>query len=118
MKFLTKANLDKLLENGSINEKHRNIDGNTVDHKPVVKFFNPVGAATWLISELDADGDTMFGLCDLGFNSPEMGSVSLRELRAVQLSFGLKIERDLHFKADKTLTAYADEARTAGRIMA
>ena len=27
------------------------------DHVPVVKFFNPVGAATWLFSELDEDGD-------------------------------------------------------------
>ena len=43
------------------------------DHAPVVKFFSPVGAATWLFSELDEDGDTLFGLCDLGFGCPEMG---------------------------------------------
>ncbi|RUX02585.1 DUF2958 domain-containing protein, partial [Mesorhizobium sp. M8A.F.Ca.ET.059.01.1.1] len=28
------------------------------DHVPVVKLFNPIGAATWLLTELDADGDT------------------------------------------------------------
>jgi hypothetical protein len=39
------------------------------DPVPVVKFFNPLGAATWLASELDADGDTLFGLADLGFSS-------------------------------------------------
>lgn len=33
------------------------------DHAPVVKFFSPVGAATWLFSELDEDGDSLFGLC-------------------------------------------------------
>lgn len=33
------------------------------DPAPVVKFFNPAGAATWLATELDADGDTLFGLC-------------------------------------------------------
>ncbi|RVC60517.1 DUF2958 domain-containing protein, partial [Mesorhizobium sp. M2A.F.Ca.ET.046.02.1.1] len=51
------------------------------DHVPVVKLFDPTGAATWLLSELDADGDTLFGLCDLGFGFPELGSVSLAELQ-------------------------------------
>jgi hypothetical protein len=45
----------------------------------------PLGAATWLFSELDEDGDTLFGLCDLGFGCPEMGSASLTEIAAVSL---------------------------------
>jgi hypothetical protein len=65
------------------------------DHVPAVKFFNPVGSGTWLFSELDEDGDILFGLCDLGFGCPEMGSVSLAEIAAVTLPFGLTIERDL-----------------------
>lgn len=88
-----------------------------VDHKPVVKLFNPVGAATWLLTELDEDGDTAFGLCDLGFGSPELGSVSLAEIASVTLPFGMKIERDIHFTADKTIGAYATEARQKGRIV-
>lgn len=32
------------------------------DHVPVVKFFNPLGAGVWLATELDSDGDTLFGL--------------------------------------------------------
>ena len=47
------------------------------DHIPVVKLFNPMGPATWLLCELDADGDTLFGLCDLGVGEPELGYVSL-----------------------------------------
>ena len=86
------------------------------DHAPVVKFFNPVGAATWLFSELDEDGDTLFGLCDLGFGCPEMGSASLAEIAAVTLPFGLTIERDLCFGGRFPLTVYADAARTIGRI--
>ena len=35
-------------------------------HVPVVKFFNPLGEGVWLATELDADGDTLFGLADLG----------------------------------------------------
>ena len=86
------------------------------DHVPVVKFFSPVGAATWLFSELDEDGDSLFGLCDLGFGCPEMGSASLAEIAAVSLPFGLTIERDLCFEGRFPLTIYADAARLAGSI--
>lgn len=85
--------------------------------KPLVKFFNPVGAATWLASELDEDGDTLFGLADLGFGCPEMGYFSLRELAEVRLPFGLGIERDIHFSTDRTLEDWADKARAAGSIL-
>lgn len=86
------------------------------DHAPVVKFFSPVSAATWLFSELDEDGDTLFGLCDLGFGCPELGSASLAEIADVKLPLGLSIERDLHFEGRFPLTIYADAARTIGRI--
>ena len=86
------------------------------DHVPVVKFFSPVGAGTWLFSELDEDGDTLFGLCDLGFGCPEMGSASFAEIAAVKLPFGLTIERDLCFEGRFPLTIYADAARVAGSI--
>jgi hypothetical protein len=39
----------------------------------------------------------MFGLCDLGMGFPELGYVSLNEMKAVRLPFGLGIERDLHW---------------------
>ena len=86
------------------------------DQAPVVKFFSPVGAATWLFSELDEDGDILFGLCDLGFGCPEMGSASLAEISAVTLPFGLTIERDLCFAGRFPLTVYADAARLCGGI--
>lgn len=38
------------------------------------------------------------------------GSVSIGELTSVSGLFGLKIERDLHFEAKQTLSAYASEA--------
>jgi Protein of unknown function (DUF2958) len=86
------------------------------DHVPVVKFLSPVGAATWLFSELDEDGDTLFGLCDLGFGRPEMGSACLSEIAAVSLPFSLNIERDLCFEARFSLTIYAVAARLCGSI--
>jgi Protein of unknown function (DUF2958) len=108
----------KLLNNGAANMVHRLEDGNTEDFKPVVKLFNPMGRQTWLISELDEDGDVAFGLCDMGVGEPELGYVSLGELREIRLPFGLYIERDIHFTAKMTLGEYATKARERGRIEA
>ena len=89
------------------------------DGPPLVKLFCPDGAATWLISEVDPDDpDRLFGLCDLGLGYPELGYVSLDEISSVRRRLGLPVERDLHFVADKPLSAYAEEARKQGRIIA
>lgn len=86
------------------------------DHPPVVKLFNPAGAATWLVTELDEDEDTLFGLADLGFGCPELGSFSLGELRSLRLPFGLAIERDQSFSTHFGLSAWAEAARSTGSI--
>ncbi|WP_420419630.1 DUF2958 domain-containing protein [Pacificispira sp.] len=124
MELLTDELRAKLLANGKANAEKladpENEDGKTHDFWPVVKLFNPCGAATWLLTELDPeDTDIAFGLCDLGFGCPELGSVRLSELAAVKLMGGaLGIERDIHFKATKRLSVYAEEARTLGHIKA
>jgi hypothetical protein len=89
-----------------------------LDAVPVVKLFNPAGAGTWLATELDEDGDTLFGLADLGFGCPELGSFSLAELQSLRLPFGLIIERDLWFSTSIALSVWAETARTAGSLMA
>lgn len=86
------------------------------DHVPVAKFFNPVGIGTWLATELDADQDTCFGLADIGF--PELGTFSLRELAALELPFGMHIERDVFFTAAFPISAYAEAAHETGSIAA
>lgn len=112
-KPFTAPQLKKLRANSDANQAQ----GGGIDHKPVVKFFCPWGAATWLITEFDGE-DTMFGLCDLGHGSPELGYVSLSELRSLRGPFGLTIERDLHFTGDKPLSEYVEAARAEGRIYA
>jgi len=87
------------------------------DPVPVVKFFNPVGAATWLVTELCEGGDAMFGLADLGFGCPELGYFSLTEITALRLPFGLRIERDIGFSGLVPLSLWADAARVAGSII-
>ena len=86
------------------------------DHVPVVKFFNPLGEGVWLATELDADGDTLFGLADLGY--PELGSFSLEELTSIVLPFGMGIERDILFTGDFPISVWAEAAREAGSIRA
>ncbi|MFN8680283.1 DUF2958 domain-containing protein [Paracoccus sp. P2] len=107
MILLTPALRAQLLANG------RNRDA---DHVPVVKFFNPFGLGTWLATELDEDGDILFGLADLG--SPELGSFSLEELSSLRLPFGMGIERDILFTGDFPISVWADAARATGSIHA
>ncbi len=105
MILLTGTPRDRLMANG------RQCDQ---DHIPVVKFFNPFGEGVWLATELDEDGDIMFGLADLGY--PELGSWSLGEMQSVRLPFGMRIERDLLFTGDFPISVWAEAAREVGSI--
>lgn len=87
------------------------------DHWPVLKLFNPTGPATWLICAIEADGDTLYGLCDLGFGEPELGYVSLDELKEVSAGLAIGLERDLSFRGEYPVSVYARAARTAGHIV-
>jgi hypothetical protein len=105
MILLTHTHREQLLANG----RQRG-----VDHVPIMKFFNPFGAGVWLATELDEDGDIMFGLADIGY--PELGSWSFKELRSIRLPFGMGIERDLLFTGDFPISVWADTARETGSI--
>lgn len=109
MQLVTAELRRRLLANGARRD---------ADHVPVLKLFDPCGAATWLIAEMRPDDpDTLFGLCDLGHGFPELGDASLAEIAAVRGPFGLGIERDLHFAGLYPLSVYAAAARSAGRIV-
>lgn len=88
------------------------------DPFPVVKFYNPAGPATWLAAELGPDGDTLFGLADLGFGCPELGYFPLGQIERLHLPFGLRIERDRAFTTAFPLSVWADEARRLGSLLA
>lgn len=119
MKILLNDQRQRLIANGQFNTTRRMAGQTEIDFMPVVKLFTPWGAGTWLLSELDPqDTDIAFGLCDLGLGFPELGNVSLTELQELQGPLGLRVERDLHFKAVKTLGQYAEEARRHERIVA
>lgn len=113
MNLITETLRVQLLANGQ-----QSLDSDNFDPPPVVKLFTPDAGATWLLTEIDPDdNDHAFGLCDLGQGFPELGYVSLAELQSVRGPLGLPIERDLHFVATKAISAYAQEARCAERIV-
>lgn len=81
------------------------IGDQSMEENPLIiaKFFSPVGGATWYASEYDSQNRICYGYVkDLVPSEngmfDEWGSFSIDELESVQLPFGLKIERDIHFQ--------------------
>jgi hypothetical protein len=115
MKLFTQIQQRQLRANGHANFEREDPE----DFKPVVKLFCPWGGATWLLTELNPNSpDIAFGLCDLGMGFPELGNVSLTELESLTGPGGLRVERDRHFRAKKTLQAYTTEAQRHSRVVA
>jgi hypothetical protein len=116
MILLTPELREHLRANDRAHHEAQARNGREPDPVPVVRFFNPVGQATWLATEIDQDG-ILFGLADLGFGCPELGSFALEELEAIRLPFGLGIERDILFEGAFPLSVYAEAARRAGSLV-
>jgi hypothetical protein len=117
MKLLTKAQRAQLIDNG---RRQAAVKGTQAefDFFPVVKLFDPCGAGTWLLTEIDPDNeDVAWGLSDLGMGFPEFGTVSLAELAAIRGPLGLGIERDLYFEARGPISVYIKAASAAGIIV-
>ena len=82
-------------------------DGLRGNAKVIAKYFNPMGAGTWFITEAEKqeNGDfMMYGYCHLGdSDSAEFGYVTLSQLQEIKLPFGMTIERDLYLSKDSTI---------------
>lgn len=116
MKLFTKNQLHVMKLN-AIKQSDANMQGKSFDFHPVVKLFTPWANCTWLLTEIDEDEETAFGLCDLGLGCPELGYVSIAELKELSGPAGLTVERDRHFKATHTLSRYAEAARAHSAIV-
>ena len=110
--LITGDHRDQLLDNGAAAAR-----GEKRDPLPVVKLFTLDAHATWLLTELDPDdGDTAFGLFDLGMGTPELGHVRLSVLEGIRGPQNLAVVRDLHFTPKRRLSEYAALARADGSI--
>ena len=116
-KIFTKAILSKLKSNFAATQK---ANGEEITHKPVIKVFNPYGSQTWLFSEYDEESDLLFGLCDLGMGSPELGYQARAEIEEFRVNMGgckLPFERDAHWTPNGKLLEYAEAAWEKGSIV-
>jgi hypothetical protein len=112
MALITDEQRRQLLTNGKAAA-----GGKRGDLHPVVKLFTPDAHATWLLTELDPeDGDTDYGLCDVGLGAPELTHVKLSNLNAIRGPNKLPVQRDLHFKPTRRLSEYAARAAADGSI--
>lgn len=83
-------------------------EGLMEDAEVVVKYFNPAGSGTWLITEGEKQENgnwLMFGYCHIF--EWEWGYVMLSELESIQLPFGLGIEREMYVTGGK-VSDYVD----------
>ena len=122
MKMMTKAIAKKLK---AADLAFLDSDTGETSDEIAVKYFNPVGAATWYVTrgtplatvngEPDYETDNpadwhMFGFADLGDPvCAELGYMLLSELEAYKGPFGLGIERDLHYGGESLKEVMAAE---------
>ena len=98
MKLFTKSIEQRLIKNFEVNKNKEKI----VDHKVVVKLFNPTGMGTWYLTEMDPETNVAFGLAHITVK--ELGYINVAELKEFKGRMGLGIERDRMFESnEKTL---------------
>lgn len=76
----------------------------------IVKYFNPSGAGTWLITDGEKVNGKwyLYGYCHI--HEWEWGDVSFNELKELKVPpFGLGVERDLHLPEGMTVQEYKDK---------
>ena len=93
-------------------------EGQDVDPLPVVRLFTPDAHATWLLVALNpADGDTAYGLIDLGISMPELGHVKLSDLASIVGPRQQPVMRDRFFQPVRPLSEYLRLAQANGSIV-
>lgn len=91
--------------------------GQSIDPLPVVRLFTPDAHATWLLAALNpVDGDTAWGLIDLGIGMPELGTFKLSDLARIVGPLQKPVLRDLYFRASRPLSEYVRLAQADGSI--
>ncbi|WP_066095152.1 DUF2958 domain-containing protein [Xanthomonas massiliensis] len=110
--LITDEERARLLANGQARAA-----GQAIDPLPVVRLFTPDAHVTWLLSELDPiDGDTSFGLIDLGIGGPALGTAKLSDLAGIVGPNKQPVMRDRYFQATRPLSEYVRLAQENGSI--
>ncbi len=112
-RLITEDERERLLAHGRARAA-----GEAIDPLPVVRLFTPDAHATWLLVSLDpADGDTAWGVVDLGISMPELGTVKLSDLASIVGPNKQPVMRDRYFQAVRPLSEYLRLAQENGSIV-
>jgi len=111
MPLLNDAQRTRMLANRDLRASNA-----ALDPFPVVKLYTLDAGAVWLLTDLDADGDWAYGLCDAGIGCPELGNVSLTALEAMRGPAGRRVVADPDFAPNRTLSAYLAAALKEGSV--
>lgn len=110
--LLTDDDHARLLANGQARTAARD-----TDPLPVVRLFTPDAHATWLLAWLDpADGDTAYGVIDLGIGMPALGSIRISELESIIGPRQQPVMRDRYFQPVRPLSEYLRLAEENGSL--
>ncbi|QOL16634.1 DUF2958 domain-containing protein [Dickeya dianthicola] len=110
--LVTEEDRARLLAHGQVRAA-----GQDTDPLPVVRLFTPDAHVTWLLASLDpADGDTAYGLIDLGIGMPALGTVKLSDLASIVGPRKRPVMRDLHYQPVRWLSEYVRLAQEDGSI--
>ncbi|HBP5270509.1 TPA: DUF2958 domain-containing protein [Pseudomonas aeruginosa] len=94
-----------------------NANARADDPLPVLRLFTPDAHATWLLAALDpTDGDTAWGLIDLGIGLPALGTVKLSDLAGIVGPNKQPVMRDRYFRPARPLSDYVRLAQENGSI--
>ncbi|TET50187.1 MAG: DUF2958 domain-containing protein [Anaerolineales bacterium] len=83
------------------------------DPYAVVKFFTPDAGWTWFVTEWEPESGVFFGLVEGLYT--EFGTFSLQELTEARGPWGMRVERDLHFRPTRVRELKAYQREWGGR---
>ena len=110
--FITEDERQRLLAHGQDRAA-----GEAIDPLPVARLFTPDAHLIWLLAALDpADGDTAWGLIDLGIGLPALGTVKLSDLAGIVGPNKQPVMRDRYFQPTRPLSDYVRLAQENGSI--
>ena len=92
--------------------------GQVIDPLPVVRLFTPDAHATWLLAALNpTDGDSAWGVMDVGIGMPELGHIKLSDLASIVGPRQQPVMRDRYFQAVHPLSEYLRLAQENGSVV-
>ena len=92
--------------------------GRAIDPLPVVRLFTPDALATWLLAALNpTDGDSAWGVMDVGIGMPELGEIRLSDLASIVDPKKQPVMRDRFFQAVRPLSEYLRLAQENGSVV-